>query len=118
MSDPSSSAFPQRTPVFTAVVVIAAALLVACLVNRYYHPAPAMAPRGNSNPADFAEDVRWKLTPEGRAQRLTDLRARERTEATTYGWIDQKAGIVRLPLDRAVELTVREFSAQDGKLNK
>ena len=105
-----SAAFPQRTPVFTAVVVIAAAFAFACVVHRYYHPAPAVEPRGNANPADFAEDIRWKMTPEGRAQRLADLRAREQIESTTYGWVDQQAGVVRIPLDRAVELTVRDLS--------
>jgi hypothetical protein len=111
MSDqPQSYAFPQRTPAFTAVVVIVAALAFAWVVHRYYHPAPAVNPRGDANPADFAEDVRWRMTPEGRAQRLAELRAREQAEATTYGWVDQKAGIVRLPIDRAVELTVRDLS--------
>lgn len=105
-----SAAFPQRTPVFTAVVVIVAALAFSWVVHRYYHPSVPVAPRGNANPADFAADVRWKMTPEGRAQRLTELRAREQAESTTYGWVDQKAGIVRLPLDRAVELTVRDLS--------
>ena len=118
MSDPSSSAFPQRTPAFTAVVVIAAALAFAWVVHRYYHPSAPVAPRGNANPADFAEEVRWKMTPEGRARRLADLRAHEQAEATSYGWIDQKAGVVRLPLDRAVELTIRDFSAAGGKTTK
>jgi len=111
MSDhPQSYAFPQRTPVFTAAVVIVAALVFGCIVHRYYHAAPAVEPRGNVNPADFAADVRWKLTPEGRAQRLAELRAREQSESTTYGWIDQPAGVVRIPIDRAVELTVRDLS--------
>ncbi len=111
MSDqPQSYAFPQRTPAFTAVVVIAAALLFAWVVHRYYHPPAAVDPRGNANPKDFAADVRWKMTPEGRAQRLTELRAREQAEATTYGWVDQKAGVVRLPIERAEELTLRDLS--------
>ncbi|MFI5335233.1 MAG: hypothetical protein ACHQ5A_00480 [Opitutales bacterium] len=116
MSDqPASSAFPPRPPGLTAVVVIAAALLFAVVVHRFYHPAPAVAPRGNATPEDFSEDVRWKMTPEGRARRLADLRGHEYGEATTYAWIDRPAGIVRLPIDRAVELIVREYSAPGGK---
>ncbi len=111
MSDSQpSAAFPQRTPVFTAVVVLAAALAFAWVVHRYYHPSAAVDQRGNANPADFAGDVRWKMTPAGRAQRLTELRAREQAESTTYGWIDKQAGVVRIPVDEAVKLTVRDLS--------
>lgn len=113
MSDSSQPfAFPQRTPVFTAAVVIAATLLFSWLVHTYYHPAAPVDPRGNVNPADFAEDVRWKLTPEGRAKRLAEVRTREASESTSYGWVDQKAGIVRLPVDRAIELTARDLAAK------
>lgn len=111
MSDhPQSLAFPQRTPVFTAGVVIAAILLFGWLINRYYHAAPPVDPRGRANPADFAEDQRWKMTPEGRAKALADLHAREQAQINSYGWIDQQAGIVRLPIDRAIQLTVRDHA--------
>jgi hypothetical protein len=38
---------------------------------------------------------------------LAALRAREGLELNTYGWIDRKAGIVRIPIERAMDLTVR-----------
>lgn len=111
MSDnPQAFAFPQRTPVFTAVVVIAAAVFCGWLVNRYYHPAPAFDNRGTANPADFAEEQRWKLTPEGRAKALADLQQKEQAQAGSYGWVDQSKGVVRLPIDRAIELTVKEHA--------
>jgi hypothetical protein len=111
MSDnPQAFAFPQRTPVFTAVVVILAALFCGWLVNRYYSPAPAFDNRGAVNPADFPEDQRWKYTPEGRAKALADLQQKATVDATTYGWIDQPKGVVRLPIDRAIELTVKEHA--------
>lgn len=111
MSDhPQAFAFPQRTPVFTAVVVIAAATLCGWLVNRYYSPAPAFDNRGTVNPADFPEDQRWKYTAEGRAKALADLQQKAAAEAATYGWIDQSKGVVRLPVDRAIELTVKEHA--------
>ncbi len=31
---------------------------------------------------------------------------------TTYGWIDQSAGIVRVPIDRAMELTLKDLSGE------
>ncbi len=109
MSD-SSQAFPQRTPVFTAVIVILAAIFCGWLINRAYEPAPAFNNRGTANAADFEEGQRWKFSIEGRAKVLADLRQKEKAAAMTYGWIDQSNGIVRLPIDRAMALTVKEHS--------
>lgn len=47
-------------------------------------------------------------TPEERVARLQELRAASANAATTYGWIDQGNGVVRLPIDRAMELVVQE----------
>lgn len=108
--NPQAYAFPQRTPVFTAVVVIFAALFCGWLINRYYAPTPAFDNRGTANPADFAEDQRWKMTPEGRAKALAELQQKAQIEATTYGWVDQPKGLVRLPIERAIALTVQEHA--------
>jgi hypothetical protein len=68
--------------------------------------------REKTDEADLSQvsaDDRWQYSPEGRAAKLQDLRAHEQTELTTYGWIDEKAGVVRLPIDRAMELTVQSL---------
>lgn len=101
-------AFPQRTPVFTAAIVILAAILCGWLINRTYNPAPAFNNRGTANAADFDESQRWKFSVEGRAKALSDLRQKEKIAATTYGWVDQPNGLVRLPIDRAMALTVKD----------
>ncbi len=103
-------AFPQRTPVFTAIIVILAGIFGGWLINRAYTPPAPFQNRGAANPADFAEEQRWKMTPEGRDAALSELRQNERTLATSYGWADQPAGVVRLPIDRAIELTVRTYA--------
>jgi hypothetical protein len=36
---------------------------------------------------------------------LRSLRAREDSTLETYGWIDRKAGVIRIPIERAIELT-------------
>jgi hypothetical protein len=36
-----------------------------------------------------------------------DLRKHEDEVLSTYGWQDQKAGVVRIPIDRAMELTLQ-----------
>jgi hypothetical protein len=35
---------------------------------------------------------------------LSELRLREDKELATYGWIEGRPGVVRLPIDRAIEL--------------
>lgn len=49
-------------------------------------------------------------TPEQRKAALAELHGKEQTAATTYAWIDKDKGVVRLPLDRAIELTIQEHA--------
>ena len=100
MSDsPSSFSFPHRTPVFTTVLVLVCFAAFGWLALRYYGP--------RARRVDKIEGVR---TPDDRKALLTDHRAKENAEATTYGWVDQKTGVVRLPLDRAIDLVVQEHA--------
>ena len=41
------------------------------------------------------------------AWELRDLRQGEKDKLNSYGWVDQKAGIVRIPIDRAMDLLVK-----------
>lgn len=36
---------------------------------------------------------------------LRELRAAEDAVLTSYGWVDRKAGVIRIPIERAMELT-------------
>jgi hypothetical protein len=50
-----------------------------------------------------------KLFPEPRLQRtpvvdLREFRSQEQKVLDTYGWIDQPKGIVRIPIDRAIDV--------------
>jgi hypothetical protein len=38
---------------------------------------------------------------------LNEIRLREEDTLSTYGWVDQKAGVVRIPIDRAMDLLVQ-----------
>src|SRR6476469_4881331 len=38
---------------------------------------------------------------------LADMRAAEQKALTTYGWADQQKGIVRIPIDQAMQLTLQ-----------
>lgn len=100
MSDSSSNfSFPHRTPVFTAIIVLVSFALFAWLANKIYRP--------HAFTVDKIEGVK---TPVERKALLAEHRGKEQSESTTYGWIDEKAGIARLPIDRAMELVVREHA--------
>lgn len=43
---------------------------------------------------------------------LRDLRASEHAKLTKYQWADKEAGVVRIPLERAKELTLRDWSSR------
>lgn len=43
---------------------------------------------------------------------LRDLRASEHAKLSKYQWVDKNAGVVRIPLDRAEELTLRDWSSR------
>jgi hypothetical protein len=41
-------------------------------------------------------------------QQLRDLHHDEETKLESYGWVDRKAGIVRIPIKRAIELVAEK----------
>ena len=47
---------------------------------------------------------------EERRATLGEVEAEQHRRAHTYGWVDEPNGILRIPIDRAVELTVRELT--------
>jgi hypothetical protein len=59
---------------------------------RYTHPAPITQNR-------IAE----------RKKALAEIRSAEAESLNHYGWVDQAKGIVRLPIDRAMELMLQEY---------
>jgi hypothetical protein len=54
-------------------------------------------------------------TPEQRKAALSELRAKEKAAATTYGWVDQATGVVRIPIEEAVKLTINDIKENNGK---
>ncbi len=46
---------------------------------------------------------------QGRLKTLGELREQDKQALTTYGWVDKNAGIVRIPIDRSMELALPEL---------
>jgi len=92
-----SNAAPKTGFFTTAAAVIGGfAIFILILVVAYLPNKPAPLPEGTK-------------TPEERATILRELRAKETASATTYGWVDQTKGVVRIPIERAMQLTVEDL---------
>jgi len=109
MSD--SSVSPARpVSLFTIVLLLGLFSAFLLVVRYYYEPAPIAA--FNAAPENLAKDLEWRATAESRRKALQDLREKEARQASSYGWIDQPAGTVQLPIERAMELTVQNYRAR------
>jgi hypothetical protein len=96
MSDASATSEPKGS--FTATLLAAVggfSIFLIILVVAYLPNKAAPAGDGVKTPAE-------------RKAALAELRGKEQTAATTYGWVDKDKGVVRLPLERAVELIIQE----------
>jgi hypothetical protein len=51
-----------------------------------------------------------KTRAQKRMERLKTLREESQKELTTYAWVDKSKGVARIPIDRAMELTVAELA--------
>jgi len=75
-----------------------------------------------SNP--LAETGQQQFPPQPRIEEhpaieVEQLRKQEEIILSTYGWTDKKAGVVRIPIDRAIELQLeRGFPARKQVVTK
>jgi hypothetical protein len=97
MSEPS----PKSASLPTVLAVLACFALFFLVVYYVYVP--------RQTGAFVGDGIR---TAEQRKANLAELHAKEVKQATSYGWVDQKAGTVHLPIDRAMELTVQHYAAK------
>src|ERR1700724_564548 len=88
---------PSPAPFSTWVGVVLLFALFGAIVVAVIGPAP----RG-----DNYEQMR----AEARAKKLKDVRDEETKALASYAWIDKNKGTVRLPIDRAMELTVADLA--------
>jgi hypothetical protein len=85
-----------RAPLSTWIGVVLLFFLFGVIVLAVIGPAP----RG-----DTYEQKRAK----SRAEKLKAVQEEAKT-LTNYGWIDKNKGVARVPIDRAMELTVAELA--------
>ena len=101
MSDLSANDTPRPVSIVTiaAIFVLFAAFLIAA--HYIYMPKHTGSFSGDGiRTAQQREDI------------LIELRKKQTELATKYGWVDQKAGVVRLPVERAIDLTVQQYGTK------
>ncbi len=99
MSDTVENDRPSRRQLALSVVgILGAIFMFAFIILIAYLPT-------RPEPVDQALIDRRLAT-------LAEVNSEQHDLATTYGWVDQSKGIVRIPIERAMELTVRDLGAK------
>jgi hypothetical protein len=86
--------------IMTGLVLLLAGWLFTAFTARQAARDTPPSPLAQSRPARPPEP-RLQVVP---AQELQQLRADEDAVLHSYGWVDQAAGIVRIPIERALDL--------------
>jgi hypothetical protein len=111
MSDYSAS--PARpVSLFTIVFLLALFAAFFLVIRYFYRPAAALPHTVAAENYPKEKDAEWRVNAENRRKALSDLRDAQTKQLSTYGWADQKAGKVQLPIDRAMELTAQQYGSK------
>jgi hypothetical protein len=105
-------------PMVWAVTGLALLILVGMLASwvafKYFVRVQKLGPPASpfENARELPPAPRLQVTP---AEALKAYQAEENARLTSYGWVDKNAGVVRIPIERAVELSLeRGFPVRAG----
>lgn len=107
-------------PVVISAVALAIGIVLAVGGMRLLFVYNLDREAGMSPPANpLAAASGPRLPPEPRllpkpVEQLAQLRVEENETLTTYGWVDRSKGIVRIPVERALELVARKGLPDTG----
>ena len=100
-------------PVVLGLIGLAVLGIVsAVLMYGFFQVLGSREARLGLPPSDLAQRYGRQEPPAPRLQPdprrdLVDMRAEEPAVLNTYGWVDRSAGVVRVPVQRAMELLVQ-----------
>ena len=98
--------------VVVAVVYLLMYVLFGYFTGRDGVAAPSEYPLAAAQSRREPPEPRLQTNPR---QDLADLRAKEEELLGSYGWVDKNAGVVRIPIDSAMRLTLeRGLPARQG----
>jgi hypothetical protein len=108
----SDATLPPARPVSLVTTFFVLALLMGFyFVVRHYYSPTASSPQ-NAAAENLPKELEWKATNATRRAALQELKEAEAKQAVSYGWVDQKAGVVQLPIERAMQLTAEKYRAK------
>ena len=89
------------------------AILIVAVMWAMVHTYNFLAQRESLGPPASPFENQRELPPQPRLQPqpATDLKSYceiQQQQLTTYGWVDQQNGIVRIPVDRAIEMVLQK----------
>jgi hypothetical protein len=98
--------------------LLAATFVVLLLMKGLFDYLASREDRHQPPPSTLA-GIRSGLPPEPRLQNtpfdeLRRMRVEEDATLTSYGWVDRKAGIVRIPIEQALEIAARGGVAEEA----
>jgi len=110
-------------PIVLTGLGLALAVAVVCLliygIFRYLATHPATSVQPNPMAVYDSQIPPAPRIEEHPAIELQQLRAQEEQTLSTYGWIDKNKGVVRIPVDRAMELQIeRGFPTRKEPVQK
>jgi hypothetical protein len=85
-------------------VTVAIVGLIVYGIFQYLGAHPVTSTRSNPMSAEDSQIPPAPRIEEHSAIEIQQLHAQEDQILSTYGWADKKAGVVRIPIDRAMEL--------------
>lgn len=95
--------------VVALVVHVAMLLVLNLFASRESKESPPASPLAGAYGLKAPPQPRLQTAPLGD---LTHLRAAENAALQGYGWVDRDAGIVRIPIERAIDLLAAETPAK------
>jgi hypothetical protein len=107
----AAAARPARPVSLFTIVFLFAVFAAFLLVIRYFY-RPASTAAFNAPAENISKDLEWRASADARRKALAEQREKDAKQITSYGWVDQNAGLVRLPIERAMELTARDLAAK------
>jgi hypothetical protein len=87
----------SRAPFSTWLGIVCLFVLFGVIVLAVIGPSPRTS--------DYEETRATK-----RMEKLKTLREESQKELTTYAWVDKNKGVARIPIDRAMEVTVADLA--------
>lgn len=109
MSD-TSIAPARPVSLFTIVFLLALFGTFLLVIRYFYHPSTISAV--NAPAENLPKELAWRADAVARRSALKEVRANEAAQLSSYAWLDQPAGTVRLPIERAMELTAQKYGAK------